>query len=41
MSFCALPVVKNKFQGATYLMTLANVTKDDAGFPPAPCTHRL
>ncbi|CDI63589.1 Protein of unknown function [Lactobacillus helveticus CIRM-BIA 103] len=22
-------------------MALANATKDDAGFPPAPCTHRL
>lgn len=40
-SFCALPVVKNKFQGATYLMALANATKDDAGFPPALCTHQL
>ena len=40
-SFCALPVVKNKFQGATYLMALANATKDDAGFPPALCTRQL
>lgn len=39
-SFCALPVVK-KFQGATYLMALANATKDDAGFPPALCTRQL
>ena len=29
------------FKRATYLMTLANVTKDDAGFPPALCTHQL
>ena len=39
--FALYPVIKNKFQGATYLMALANATKDDTGFPPALCTNQL
>lgn len=39
LRFSCAPINLN--EGAIYLTTLANVTKDDAGFPPAPCTHRL